>query len=66
MQASGLQEVLMCIRCGACLNACPIFREIGGHGYVGLEGSIAPYPGPIGSVVSRCGIRLNALMELLE
>jgi L-lactate dehydrogenase complex protein LldF len=52
LQASGLQEILMCIRCGACLNACPVFREIGGHGYVGLEGSIAPYPGPIGSVVS--------------
>ncbi len=52
LQASGLQEVLMCIRCGACLNACPVFREIGGHGYVGMGGSIAPYPGPIGSVVS--------------
>lgn len=50
--ASGLQEVLMCIRCGACLNACPVFREIGGHGYVGVKGKIAPYPGPIGSVVS--------------
>jgi L-lactate dehydrogenase complex protein LldF len=52
LQASGLQEILMCIRCGACLNACPVFREIGGHGYVGMGGSIAPYPGPIGSVVS--------------
>ena len=52
LQASKLQEVLLCIRCGACLNACPVFREIGGHAYVGLEGSIAPYPGPIGSVVS--------------
>jgi L-lactate dehydrogenase complex protein LldF len=52
LQASDLQEVLMCIRCGACLNACPVFREIGGHGYVGTGASIAPYPGPIGSVVS--------------
>ena len=52
LQASGLQEILMCIRCGACLNACPVFREIGGHWYVGMGGSIAPYPGPIGSVVS--------------
>ncbi len=52
LQASSLQEVLLCIRCGACLNACPVFREIGGHAYVGLEGSIAAYPGPIGSVVS--------------
>jgi len=52
LQSGGLQEVLMCIRCGACLNACPVFREIGGHGYVGRGGSIAPYPGPIGSVAS--------------
>ncbi|OGN71882.1 MAG: hypothetical protein A2X25_14835 [Chloroflexi bacterium GWB2_49_20] len=50
--SSGLQEALLCIRCGACLNACPVFREIGGHGYVALDGSPAPYPGPIGSVIS--------------
>jgi len=43
---SPLAESLYCIRCGACLNACPVFREIGGHAY----GSI--YPGPIGSVIS--------------
>jgi L-lactate dehydrogenase complex protein LldF len=41
-----LLEGLACIRCGACLNACPVFREIGGHSY----GS--PYPGPIGAVIS--------------
>jgi L-lactate dehydrogenase complex protein LldF len=39
-------EVLRCIRCGACLNACPVFRNIGGHAY----GSV--YPGPIGSLVT--------------
>ena len=49
---SHLQEILYCIRCGSCLNACPVFREIGGHAYLGADGSIAPYPGPIGSVVS--------------
>jgi L-lactate dehydrogenase complex protein LldF len=49
---SSLREILYCIRCGACLNACPVFREIGGHGYLGRNGSIAPYPGPMGSVVS--------------
>ena len=49
---SSLREILYCIRCGACLNACPVFREIGGHGYLGTDGRIAPYPGPIGSVVS--------------
>ncbi|OOF51685.1 iron-sulfur cluster-binding protein [Rodentibacter genomosp. 1] len=43
---SEFKEVLRCIRCGACLNTCPAYRQIGGHGY----GSI--YPGPIGSVVS--------------
>jgi L-lactate dehydrogenase complex protein LldF len=43
---SDLQEALLCIRCGACLNACPVFRHIGGHAYASV------YPGPIGSVVS--------------
>ncbi len=52
LRDSSLREILYCIRCGACLNACPVFREIGGHGYRGKDGSIAPYPGPIGSVVS--------------
>ncbi len=52
MRQSSLAEALYCIRCGACLNACPIFREIGGHAYQGLDGRITPYPGPIGSVVS--------------
>ncbi len=52
MRQSPLREALYCIRCGACLNTCPVFREIGGHAYVGATGSIAPYPGPIGSVVS--------------
>ena len=49
---SGLREILYCIRCGACLNACPVFREIGGHAYVNLLGKSSPYPGPMGSVVS--------------
>jgi L-lactate dehydrogenase complex protein LldF len=49
---SPLAESLYCIRCGACLNACPVFRTIGGHAYVGNDGSIASYPGPIGSVIS--------------
>lgn len=43
---SEVAEILYCIRCGACLNACPVYREIGGHAY----GSV--YPGPIGSVVT--------------
>ncbi|MGB8214285.1 MAG: LutB/LldF family L-lactate oxidation iron-sulfur protein [Anaerolineales bacterium] len=52
LRASPLAESLYCIRCGACLNACPVFREIGGHAYIGQDGSIAPYPGPIGAVIS--------------
>jgi len=52
LRDSHLQEILFCIRCGSCLNACPVFREIGGHGYLGKDGSIAPYPGPVGAVVS--------------
>ena len=52
LRNSQLSEILYCIRCGSCLNACPVFREIGGHAYLGADGSIAPYPGPIGSVVS--------------
>ncbi|MEB3101505.1 LutB/LldF family L-lactate oxidation iron-sulfur protein [Ferviditalea candida] len=40
------QELLNCIRCGACLNACPVYRQIGGHSY----GSV--YSGPIGAVLT--------------
>jgi len=43
---SRLAEILYCIRCGTCLGACPVYREIGGHAY----GSV--YMGPIGSVLS--------------
>jgi L-lactate dehydrogenase complex protein LldF len=47
-----LEESLYCIRCGACLNICPVFGELGGHAYVGAQGQETPYPGPIGSVLS--------------
>ena len=40
------REVLHCIRCGACLNACPVFRTVGGHAYG------TTYQGPIGSVLT--------------
>lgn len=39
-------EMLACIRCGACLNVCPVFRQVGGHAY----GST--YPGPMGAVLT--------------
>lgn len=41
-----LRESLFCIRCGACLNACPIYRTVGGHTYGGV------YAGPIGAVLT--------------
>ena len=43
---SELREVLRCIRCGACMNHCPVYNAIGGHAYGWV------YPGPIGSVLT--------------
>jgi L-lactate dehydrogenase complex protein LldF len=40
------REALYCIRCGACLNVCPVYRQVGGHAY----GST--YPGPIGIILT--------------
>jgi L-lactate dehydrogenase complex protein LldF len=40
------REMLRCIRCGACLNACPVYRKIGGHAYG------AVYSGPIGAILT--------------
>jgi len=40
------RQSLACIRCGACLNACPVYQVVGGHAY----GSV--YPGPIGAVIT--------------
>lgn len=41
-----IREALQCIRCGACQNVCPVYRNIGGHAYGGV------YAGPIGAIVS--------------
>jgi L-lactate dehydrogenase complex protein LldF len=48
------RESLYCIRCGACLNACPVYKNIGGHTYE------ATYSGPIGSVITP---HLNGMGE---
>jgi len=40
------REMLRCIRCGACLNACPVYRKVGGHAYG------AVYSGPIGALIT--------------
>jgi L-lactate dehydrogenase complex protein LldF len=44
--AGTLREALYCLRCGACLNVCPVYRQIGGHAY-GYT-----YPGPIGILLT--------------
>jgi L-lactate dehydrogenase complex protein LldF len=46
-QDQDMVPALKCIRCGACLNACPVYKNIGGHTYQ------TTYTGPIGSVISR-------------
>ncbi len=46
MMGTEFQEVLRCIRCGACLNHCPVYGSIGGHAYGWV------YPGPMGSVLT--------------
>jgi len=43
---SEVRESMYCIRCGSCLNACPVYKNIGGHAYG------ATYSGPIGSVIT--------------
>ena len=53
-----LAEILYCIRCGACLNACPVYQSIGGHAY----GSV--YPGPVGAVLTPALQGLGAFGEL--
>jgi len=41
-----LRETLKCIRCGACMNHCPVYARVGGHAYG------TTYPGPIGAIIS--------------
>jgi L-lactate dehydrogenase complex protein LldF len=46
MLREGLRDMLRCIRCGACMNHCVVYRQIGGHAYG------ATYPGPMGAVLT--------------
>jgi len=55
---STFREALACIRCGACLNVCPVYKEVGGHAY----GSV--YPGPIGAVITPLLNDLRAFPDL--
>jgi alpha-L-rhamnosidase len=53
-----MREALYCIRCGACLNACPVYRKIGGHAYGWV------YSGPIGALVTPMLAGLARTREL--
>lgn len=53
-----LRQTLQCIRCGACMNHCPVYTRIGGHAY----GTV--YPGPIGKIISPHMLGLEATKDL--
>lgn len=53
-----MREALYCIRCGACLNACPVYRKIGGHAYGWV------YSGPIGALITPEFVGLERSREL--
>ena len=52
------RQTLKCIRCAACMNACPVYRQTGGHAY----GSV--YPGPIGAILTPQLMRLEHAQSL--
>ncbi|HJQ71007.1 MAG TPA: LutB/LldF family L-lactate oxidation iron-sulfur protein [Blastocatellia bacterium] len=52
------RESLYCLRCGACLNVCPVYQKIGGHAY----GSV--YSGPIGSIITPMMVGLERSKDL--
>src|SRR5438309_2488171 len=53
-----MRESLYCLRCGACLNVCPVYQKLGGHAY----GSV--YPGPIGSILTPVFAGLEKTRDL--
>jgi len=56
--ASDMREALRCIRCGACMNHCPVYQNIGGHAYGWV------YPGPIGSILTPSYVGLENAIDL--
>jgi L-lactate dehydrogenase complex protein LldF len=52
------QDMLRCIRCGACMNHCPVYQKIGGHTYGWV------YPGPMGSVLTPAYVGLENALDL--
>ena len=53
-----LQPMLRCIRCGACMNHCPVYQSVGGHAYGWV------YPGPMGSVLTPIYVGLENALDL--
>ncbi len=53
-----LQPMLRCIRCGACMNHCPVYQSVGGHAYGWV------YPGPMGSVLTPAYVGLEKALDL--
>jgi L-lactate dehydrogenase complex protein LldF len=53
-----LQSMLHCIRCGACMNHCPVYQSVGGHAYGWV------YPGPMGSVLTPVYAGLENALDL--
>ena len=53
-----LQDMLRCIRCGACMNHCPVYKTVGGHSYGWV------YPGPMGSVLTPAFMGLANALDL--
>ena len=56
--ASDVREALRCIRCGACMNHCPVYQNVGGHSYGWV------YPGPIGSILTPMYVGLDKAQDL--
>ena len=55
---SEYEEMLRCIRCGACMNHCPVYQKIGGHAYGWV------YPGPMGSILTPLYTTLEETKDL--
>jgi L-lactate dehydrogenase complex protein LldF len=55
---SDLHAALRCIRCGACMNHCPVYQNIGGHAYGWV------YPGPIGAILTPAFLGLEKALDL--
>ena len=58
MLGGAMREMLRCIRCGACMNHCVVYRQIGGHAYGGT------YPGPMGAALTPVFDGLKASKDL--